>query len=149
MSDCALCRFSPTALTRLAAEEALEDLEGIGNPVLGKFMLPCDTCAGPVCAKHRFQCITCEGVFCGRHVPTTDHPRSPSRKTCPVGEETSEVPGGDVRGRPVLGFLCFLKNLSGLRILTTFYLAENDHRWVPFISSKTITLASAPPEASV
>ena len=31
---------------------------------------------------------------------------------------------------------CFLK--SELRILTTFYLAKNDHRWVMFISLKTI-----------
>ena len=28
---------------------------------------------------------------------------------------------------------CFLNNLSGLRIVTTFYLAKNDHQWVSFI----------------
>ena len=33
---------------------------------------------------------------------------------------------------------CFLKKLSGVRMLTTFYLAKNDHRWVTFISLKTI-----------
>ena len=33
---------------------------------------------------------------------------------------------------------CFLKKLSGVRKLTTFYPAENDHRWVTFISLKTI-----------
>ena len=32
----------------------------------------------------------------------------------------------------------FLKKLSDVRKLTTFYLAENDHRWVTFISLKTI-----------
>ena len=31
-------------------------------------------------------------------------------------------------------------------MLTTFSLAKTDHRWVTFISLKTITLASAPPE---
>ena len=30
-------------------------------------------------------------------------------------------------------------------MLTTFYLTKNDHRWVTFISLKTITLASPPP----
>ena len=34
---------------------------------------------------------------------------------------------------------CFLKKLSGVRKLTTFYLAKNDHRWVIFISLKTIS----------
>ena len=29
---------------------------------------------------------------------------------------------------------CFLENLSGVRMLTTFYLAKNDHRWVIFTS---------------
>ena len=38
-------------------------------------------------------------------------------------------------------FFCFLKNLSGVRMLTTFYLAKNDHRWVIFISLKA-TFAS-------
>ena len=28
---------------------------------------------------------------------------------------------------------CFLKNLSGLRKLTTFYLTKNYHRWVTFL----------------
>ena len=32
-------------------------------------------------------------------------------------------------------------------MLTTFYLAKNDRRWVTFITLKTISLASAPPEA--
>ena len=40
---------------------------------------------------------------------------------------------------------CFLKKLIGVRKLTTFYVAKNDHRWVTFISLETITLASAPP----
>ena len=33
---------------------------------------------------------------------------------------------------------CFLKKLTGVRKLTTFYLAKSDHRWVKFISLKTI-----------
>ena len=33
---------------------------------------------------------------------------------------------------------CFLKKLSEVRKLTTFYFAKNDHRWVTFISLKTI-----------
>ena len=32
----------------------------------------------------------------------------------------------------------FLKKLSGVRKLTTFYPAKNDHGWVTFISLKTI-----------
>ena len=28
---------------------------------------------------------------------------------------------------------CFLKKLSGVRMLTTCYLAKNDHRWVTFV----------------
>ena len=36
--------------------------------------------------------------------------------------------------------LCFLKKLSGMRTLTTFYLSKNDHRWVIFISLKTINI---------
>ena len=35
-------------------------------------------------------------------------------------------------------FFCFLNNLSELRILTTFYFAKHDHRWVNFITLKTI-----------
>ena len=31
---------------------------------------------------------------------------------------------------------CFLNNLSGVRMLTTFYLTKNDHRWVILISLK-------------
>ena len=31
-------------------------------------------------------------------------------------------------------------------MLTTFYLAKNDHRWATFVPLETITLASAPPE---
>ena len=61
----------------MAAEEALEDLEGIGNVVLGKFLIPCETCGNSVCTKHRFQCVLCGGIFCGRHVPTNDHPWAP------------------------------------------------------------------------
>ena len=38
---------------------------------------------------------------------------------------------------------CFLKKLSGVRTLTTFYIAENDHRWVTFISLKTIGFYAA------
>jgi len=34
---------------------------------------------------------------------------------------------------------CFLNNSDVLRILTTLYLAKNDHRWVTFIALKTIT----------
>ena len=41
-------------------------------------------------------------------------------------------------GRASLAFFCFLNNLSELRILTTFYLTKTDHRWVIFISLKTI-----------
>ena len=37
---------------------------------------------------------------------------------------------------------CFLKKLIEVRMLTTFYIAKNDHRWVTFISLKTITLAN-------
>merc|ERR1719506_3453413 len=37
----------------------------------------------------------------------------------------------------------FLKNVSGVRTLTTFYLAKNDHRWVTFISLKTIGVDAA------
>ena len=33
---------------------------------------------------------------------------------------------------------CFLNILSGVRRLTRFYLAKNDHRWVIFIFLKTI-----------
>ena len=40
--------------------------------------------------------------------------------------------------RPPVLFLLFEK-LSGVRKLTTFYLAKNDHRWVTFISLKTMT----------
>ena len=38
---------------------------------------------------------------------------------------------------------CFLKKLSGVRKLTTFYFAKNDHRWVTFISLKTINGATS------
>ena len=40
--------------------------------------------------------------------------------------------------RAVSGF-CFLNKLSELRMLTTFYSAKNDNRWVNYISLKTIT----------
>ena len=33
---------------------------------------------------------------------------------------------------------CFLKKMSGVRKLTTFYCAKNDHRWATFIPLKTI-----------
>ena len=77
MAECALCQFLPSALPRMAAEEALGDLEGIGNVVLGKFLIPCETCGNSVCTKHRFQCVLCGGIFCGRDVPTNDHPWAP------------------------------------------------------------------------
>ena len=38
---------------------------------------------------------------------------------------------------------CFLKKLSGVRKLTTFYFAKNDHRWVTFIPLKTINGATS------
>ena len=39
-----------------------------------------------------------------------------------------------------LSVLCFLKEvLSGLRILTTLYLAKSEHRWVAFMALKAIT----------
>ena len=34
---------------------------------------------------------------------------------------------------------CFLDNLSEVRMLTTFYFAKNDRRWVTFICLKTIS----------
>ena len=43
-----------------------------------------------------------------------------------------------MRPRPRTALFCFLKKLSGVRKLTTFYFAKNDHRWVTFISLKTI-----------
>jgi len=48
-------------------------------------------------------------------------------------------------GQPLTGrrFL-LLRKLSGVRKLTTFYLTKNDHRWVTFISSKTINSAVSP-----
>ena len=41
-------------------------------------------------------------------------------------------------------YFCFLKKLSGVRKLTTFYLAKNDHRWVTCISLKTINIRTHP-----
>ena len=38
--------------------------------------------------------------------------------------------------RRVATLFCFLKKLSEVRMLTTFCLAKNDHRWVTFISFK-------------
>ena len=35
------------------------------------------------------------------------------------------------------GLFLLFEKLSGVRTLTTFYLAKNDHRWVTFISLKT------------
>ena len=40
-------------------------------------------------------------------------------------------------------FCCFLKNLSELRMLTTFYVAKNDHQWVDFVSKNTCSAAAA------
>ena len=40
--------------------------------------------------------------------------------------------------RRALRLFCFLKKLSGVRTLTMFCLAKNDHRWVTFIFLKTI-----------
>ena len=49
-----------------------------------------------------------------------------------------------VRVAGVVGaFFCFLKKLSEMRMLTTFYVAKNDHRRVTFICLKTIKLRSA------
>ena len=44
--------------------------------------------------------------------------------------------------------LCFLTNLSEVRMLTTFYLAKTDRRWVTFISLKTIEGPPAHPKRS-
>ena len=88
MAECALCQFLPSSLPRMAAEEALEDLEGIGIVVLGKFPIGCETCGKFVCTKHRFQCALCDGIFCGRHVPTNDHPWAPCTA---VGDLRSNV----------------------------------------------------------
>ena len=41
------------------------------------------------------------------------------------------------RPRPLF---CFLKKLSGMRMLTTLYLTKNDRRWVTFIFLKTINV---------
>lgn len=41
---------------------------------------------------------------------------------------------------PIHRRFLLLKILSGVRKLTTFYLAKNDHRWVTFIYSKTINI---------
>ena len=46
----------------------------------------------------------------------------------------SRMPGPHLR----LQKHCFLKKLSRVRKLTTFYFAKNDHRWVTFIPLKTI-----------
>ena len=43
--------------------------------------------------------------------------------------------------------VCFLKKLSGVRKLTTFYLTKNDHRWVTCVSLKTIN--SVPPSSDL
>ena len=40
--------------------------------------------------------------------------------------------------RPAPSQKLLFEKLSGVRKLTTFYLAKNDHRWVTFISLKTI-----------
>ena len=47
------------------------------------------------------------------------------------------------RTSPLLPIFCFLKILSGVQMLTTFYLTKNDRRWVICISLKTITIASS------
>ena len=43
------------------------------------------------------------------------------------------------RAPPAVHFLLF-ETLSEVRKLTTFYLAKNDHRWVTFISLKTMSV---------
>ena len=45
---------------------------------------------------------------------------------------------GPTSARPVNRLFCFLKKLSGVRKLTTFYLVKNDHRWVTLIPLKMI-----------
>ena len=47
-----------------------------------------------------------------------------------------------MRPRPRTALFCFLKKLSGVRKLTTFYLTKNYHRWVTFIALKTVQLAA-------
>ena len=51
-------------------------------------------------------------------------------------------PGGPRGLRLLAALFCFLKNLSEVRMLTTFYLAKNDHQWVSFISLEGYLLAS-------
>ena len=55
-------------------------------------------------------------------------------------EKSSQVGAAAVPGPGRLRRLfCFLNNLSELRILTTFYLAKNDHQWVNFISLEVVS----------
>ena len=51
---------------------------------------------------------------------------------------TKKMAAGTKNGRRGGDDFWFLKKLSGVRKLTTFYLAKNDHRWVTFISLNTI-----------
>ena len=76
---------------------------------------------------------------------------SPSRKALlssdsrrPSRPDVSAIPPRRFSSRRRAPFFCFLKNLSELRILTTFYPAKNDHQWVNFISPKTIMLSPVP-----
>ena len=57
----------------------------------------------------------------------------------PPAEGDREARAGAGRGfAPRRPASLLLKKLSGVRMMTTFYLAENDHRWGSFISLKTI-----------
>ena len=66
-----------------------------------------------------------------------------------AASDGSGVGGGSsvvrvVRDLPVLSSFArklLFEKLSGVRKLTAFYLAKNDHRWVTFISLKTINSA--------
>ena len=59
---------------------------------------------------------------------------------CKVLCPTCSISGGPY----ICSELCFLNNLSELQILTTLYLAKNDHQWVTLISLKTIKLPGLP-----
>ena len=62
---------------------------------------------------------------------------------------TFELP---YRGRYACGArrnFAFFEKLIGVRIVTTFYFAKNDHRWVAFIPLKTIGLLLTPPRGRV
>ena len=57
--------------------------------------------------------------------------------TIPSELQKLELEAKQVRSRLQFVF-CFLEKMSDVRKLTTFYLAKDDHRWVTFISLKTI-----------